>query len=167
MKLFKNLLIISFTSFFLMSCGAKEETRKYEEYSEFSFNDVTKMYELEGEHYYVQFYSESCPHCENTKPYLFDYLDKLKSNQVSTKVYIFNAYSSGSDLGKAVRLNFKVTPENANQDELIEEMNETKPTTVGQTYWFGIPSLYEVTNGKYSNFYIGTESITNLYKTLK
>lgn len=167
MKIIKNLLFITLTSAFLMSCGEKPETRKYSEYSEFSFNDVTTMYNLEGNHYYVQFYSETCPHCENTKSSLFDYLDKFKENKVSTKVYIFNAYSSGSDQGQAVRLNFKVKPDGASQESLIEEMNTNKPQTVGETYWFGIPCVYEISDGKYQSFLIGSESIKDLYSKLK
>ena len=170
MKIFKKLFLIAFSSLFCASCGGEpvvEETRKYEDYAEFSFSDVTKMYELEEEHYYVEFYSETCPHCENLKTSLFNYLDKFKKEEVATKVYIFDAHHAESDLGKAIRANFKTKPENYNKDTLLKEMKDNKPSTVGQTYWFAIPGLYEVTNGKYASYTSGTNDIANLYSSLK
>jgi len=170
MKNFKKLILITFPFIFCASCGEEstiEETRKYEDYAEFSFSDVTKMYELEEEHYYVEFYSETCPYCEKLKTSLFDYLDKFKKEEVTTKVYIFDARHAESDVGKAVRANFKSKPENYNKDVLLKEMKDNEVSTVNQTYWFSIPGLYEVTNGKYTSYTSGTNDIANIYSNLK
>ena len=79
MKLINKLFILPISLVCCFSCNPEvEETRKYEDYAEFSFSDVTKMYELEGDHYYIEYYSVTCPHCENLKTSLFNYLDAYK-----------------------------------------------------------------------------------------
>jgi len=170
MKIFNKLLLVIFSSLFCASCESNEninETRKYEDYAEFSFSDVNEMYNLEEEHYYIEFYSTTCPHCEKLKTSLFDYLDKYKEEKVTTKVYIFDAHSSESDFGKAIRSSFKTKQENYNREELLKEMEDAKPLKVSDTYWFAIPGLFEVTNGKYTSYTLGSESIASLYANLK
>ena len=170
MNFLKNKLLIIFSSLLCFSCGENheiEETRKYDDYAEFSFSDVTTMYELEGDHYYIEFYSVTCPHCENLKTSLFNYLDKYKEEEVETKVYIFDAHHSESDVGKSVRNNFKVKPENFVRENLIVEMKENSVSSISDTYWFSIPSLYEIKNGEFVSLTLGSSDIAKKYSELK
>ena len=46
-------------------------------------------------------------------------------------------------------------------------MNTNKPSTVAETYWIEIPSLYEVIDGRFNSFNSGSDKLSNIYKNFK
>lgn len=144
----------------------KYEDLDYNDFEQFSLTTLDNFYSLEGT-YCVELYYPSCQHCVSLKPYLFKYLDEYDRGEKSTKVYFFNVESSTTANGKLNRAKFKLKPADSNRDELVLEMKENKPTTLGETYFFGTPSLYVIENNSFKDLIIGDKTIASYFNTLK
>ncbi len=159
----KSVILISFLFLMLVSCG-QNETRSYSEYSDFFLDDIDNFYQIEEEHYFIDLYQIECSHCENVKTNLFNYLDELESGEKSLKIFLFDLNSG--DGGIPNRNKFKVKGENYDRNILIREMEQAKPKTLNETYYFGTPSLYEIKDGKFENLYLGENEINGFLNSL-
>ena len=124
------------------------------------------FYSLNGK-YCIEVYYPTCYYCINLKPHLFKYLDKLESGKASTMVYFFDIGKSGPGIGNTNRSRFKLKPSNYDRDELIKEMEENKPSTLSETYFFGTPSLYVIENNSFKDLIVGDKTIASYFNSLK
>lgn len=158
--------LVSFLTLCSVSCSSSEsnDSRTYEEYKDFFIENVEDIYSQKEEKYYVEVFFETCPHCIKAKPHAFDYVDKYKNKEKEIKYYFFNIQSGSTFLGKDNRAKFKEKPKNYNKELLIAKNVEDKVGSVGETYFFGVPVLYEIINNKLNNEIIGDDNIINFIK---
>lgn len=161
-------ILLLFISTFLISCSETNEndTRTYSDYEEFSIATLDEFYTQKEDFYCVELYYETCQYCNQVKPYLFDYIDAFLNNAKTTKVYFFNMYKSSSNEGIINRSKFKTKPDSYNRDDIIAEMLESKPSTISDTYFISVPSVYVISNGSLSNYVIGSTEVINFYGSL-
>ena len=154
--------------FLLCSCGpsiSDTNGRDYKDYEEFQISNIEDFYLQEEDEYLVEIYFPECPHCTNIKGNIFDYLDNYKNNKVSKKLYLFNIKSGSSEEGRTNREKFKKKPSNSfdeNQAKiwLNQNLNE-KPNKIEDTYFFYVPSLYQIKNGVLDYVTWGENNVIN------
>lgn len=149
--------LASFLLFSLFSCGItsiRGSDKNYSEYSDFYLSSLDDFYSMEEDKYFIYLYSNSCSFCDDIKGNLFDHLEENKNN-LGIKGYIFNIFSNSNAQGKENRAKFKEKESDYNQDELVKEMSNAKPSSISETYFFSTPSIYLIENHMFSNIFIG------------
>lgn len=152
------------------SCQKEEtnyDTKTYDDYASFNLPTLDEFYSYEGT-YCIELYHLYCPYCTSIKEDLFRYLDKYSEGKASTRVFIYNMDVSTTSQGIINRAKFKKTTVGYQDSEpLIEEMKENKVNTIGETYFFAVPSLYIIENNVFKDLLIGSTDIANYYSSLK
>lgn len=159
-KIYLSIFLTFFAT--LTSCTNHEndnETRSYADYPEFALPSIDEMYELKDVEYYVEYYFPECPHCQNIRSSIYNYMDKVKNGDENIPLYYFNIENGSTSNGSINRSKFKIKPNSYNRDVLVSQMIREKVSKVSDTYFFGTPSLYVIKNGVLADFYIGEVDI--------
>ncbi|MGP1413682.1 MAG: hypothetical protein ACTTID_00910 [Bacillales bacterium] len=178
-KLFLSLSLIPL----LLSCYNKkiDETRDYSDYLEYKV-DLDSFFNYKKT-YGIYIYQYGCRPCEETKGYVFDYLDKIKHNndRKLESLYFVELHPFNSLEGKEQRNKFKQKPAEYNsllqlaeednfkgknyvkyisfKNQLIQENCKSNATKLEEIYFFGTPSLYIIENQKVIDFCNGRDSV--------
>jgi thioredoxin-related protein len=166
----KALLIVPL--FALISCGGNasdddntnQETRTYEDYKEFIFDDIDDMYSFDGT-YGVYLYSNTCPHCAEIKTNVFNHLDKLKNGDDVLDIKMIDMVGTDSVVSSELKSKFKTKPADYTKDDvpnLINEMKNDKPKSVADTYFFYVPAVYVIEDNTFVNLFAGTSDTVSL-----
>jgi len=161
----KSAFLLSFIALSCISCGknvTEYEGKTYDDYKEFQLEKIDDFYNADEGTYFLQFYFETCPYCKKVMPHLFRYL----SESNNPKVYIFDIKSSSDPTGDTYRHMFKERNDkltNEDYENLTNEMVQSHPSNIQDTYFLSVPSLYKITNHKLENFYMGSSNLIKMY----
>ena len=125
-------------------------------YQKYGINDITNFFNLDS-HYYIYLYSITCPHCENIKGCILDYIDLNKSPPM---------YLLQKDKIENIKSHFKELPPIEIEDKepyINESLNKSDLKDV---YYFGTPSLFEIKNNSLISYYVGEASLITLFNSL-
>ena len=136
--------------------------RKYEDYEEFKLKDLNSFYNVNAGHYFISLYSDTCPHCEKISGNIFSYMDAFINNERDVPLFHFNMYSKNSAQGKINRDAFKENINDLDSTKLQALNNSNKPNKLKDTYFIGVPSLYEINENKLLKMYLGENEIKTL-----
>lgn len=144
----------------LVSCAPQvEETRNYDEYEENHLSSLDEFFTLEYDAYFIELYQIDCPHCIGTKTTIFNYLDKQNSEGTQIPLFLFDMNERN---GQENRNKFKTKPKDYKYEVLVREMENSKPSTLEETYFIGTPTIYEIVDHKINKVYVGTNEVNGV-----
>lgn len=156
MKSKKLLVIPLLLTSILASCG---DGYKYVN----EIKDVDFFNQKESS-YGVYYYSENCPNCVNTLPYINQYIDKAKSNPDNYEIK--NIYFIDAKKTPLQRLVDRTT---SDLKGLLRQIT-VGATTLDMVYQIGYPILYVVSNVESINtvtsIAIGEAEVTSFIKSI-
>ncbi len=159
------------SSLFLLSLASchnnVEETRTYDDYKS-QYITIDEFYAKEGR-YGVYTFGKYCHYCDGIKTDVFNYVDSLKENNRKLEnLYFFEFKESDNEEGKKQREAFKEKPDNYRDEgvleKLIQEMINSHPTTLKETYFFFVPAIYVIEDNKLVDYIHGSTNSPNYLK---
>lgn len=132
----------------------------YDDFIDFKLNDLNLFYDLNYSKYAIYLYYSTCPYCIKNKKFMISYfLDKEKTNVFP--VFFFNIYKKSTELGEYYRSLFKKNEESLSNNEIVSIMKENNVNKLENTYFNSVPSLYVISENKFSDLVSGVSSIQN------
>jgi hypothetical protein len=169
---FFGLILCLFASTALFGCSNNESSddRSYTDLTNNQLGTLDDFYTKSTDKYFVMIYMETCPHCENIKDVVFNYVASLEGSN-NPNIYLFDMGSRSTDIGLANRARFKSTDDltGSTTDEKVAQANTNmlaqNANTLANTYYFGVPGFYVVENNTFSKLIVGETIGTYLTDT--
>lgn len=141
--------------------------KSYEDLVDNQLTTLDNFYSEPESKYFVLLHFSTCPHCQNIKDTVFEYVDTIATEN-NPKIYFFNMGLPNTETGIANRSKFKSTSDltGSTANEKIAQANtnmkDGKVNSPANTYYFGVPALYVVENNTFSEFIVGDTVATYL-----
>ena len=141
------------------------DSRSYSVIEDYYLDSLDDFYTLSDKNYIIYLYYTECPYCFQIRGTIYNYL--LKEHD--TKIYVFNMYKSSSDEGKENRSKFKTfgSISDSEFEAEVQNMLNNKVSTLSETIFKYVPSLYFVNDNKLTDFMHGSGNIKSYINSLK
>ncbi len=162
--------ILSLICLLLVGCD-ETETRTYDDYLD-NYITLDDFYH-ENERYGVYLFGKYCSYCNKIKTKVFNYADSIYKGDSHNleNFYFFEFQSYNTEEGKEQRARFKEKPsdyssyDEKQREQLIEELLQSKPTKLSETYFLSTPSIYVIEDGVLVDIIRGSNKIPNWLST--
>ncbi len=141
------------------------DSRSYSIFDDHYLNSLDDFYTLSDKDYIIYLYFTECPWCFKIRGTIYDYL----LSEHPTNLYVFNMKLSSSEEGQENRSKFKTYGSINLSDFKIEVQNmiDNEVSTLSETVFRYVPSLYVVKDNKISDYIYDSESVKSYLNSLK